>query len=235
MNKTKIAIIDRHDLVREGLTLMLREYSDLEIVGDWRNSEDALPHLANNAANVIILDAPGHGGECLKALARLKQVASQVRIIVLTNSSNLSELTLVFKSGASGYISKHTATATFLDAIREVNKGKAFVEQEMKEQLVSNYLNIGHVGELKTATQLTNREQQVLLLLAQGTKPKDAASQLGLSPKTVETHKYRLMHKLSLSNQSDIVRYAANQGWLQPGLRESQDPAIWNGLNLAKS
>lgn len=235
MSKTKIAIIDSQDLVREGLNLMLREHSDLEILGHWRNSEDALPHLANNEADVIILDASGPGGECLKALARLKQVSSQIKVIVLTNYSDLSELIMVFKSGATGYVSKRSASATFLGAIREVSKGKAFIEQEMKEQLVLGYLNIGNVGKFKAATVLTDREQQVLLLLAQGKRPKDAASQLGLSPKTVETHKYRLMHKLSLSNQADLVRYAADRGWLQPGLPESQDFATWNGLTSAKS
>jgi len=234
MKKTRVAIISEQSLVRECLALMFRESHDFEVIGHWENGLAALPHIAGDAAEVILLGSSGQKDECVNSLLQLKQAASQARIMVLTDHPNLGELKMVFKSGAAGYIGNNTITSALLDAVRQIKEGKAFVDSEIRDELVLHYLELERGEKLQVNRALSLREQQVLLLLAQGHKAKDAASQLGLSHKTVETYKYRMMAKLSLCNITDIVRYATSQGLLQAELPESPDFDARVSLALAE-
>lgn len=223
MNKTRVAIIKKQALLRECLVLLLREQPDFDVIGHWGSSEEALPYIADNIADVIILDISEDRGGDMAGLPRLKRATSQTRIVVLTGHPNMNELKITFKLGASGYTSQNTPTDTFLEAIRKIQREGTYVAFEVKEQLVSSYLERVQMGELKVMMDLTPREQQVLRLLAQGYKAREAATQLGLSHKTVETYKYRLMTKLCLSNHADLVQYAAGKGWLKFEPPKSQD------------
>lgn len=223
MNKTKVAIIEKQGLVRECLALLIGRHPNFKVLGHWESSQEALPHIANNAADIILLDASEKRFDSSGTILQLRTVASQTRIMALTNHLNLDELIMLFKSGVTGYISKQANTDTFFAAICEVKKGKAFVDIEIREALIARYLDPRRIGESGNGMTLTTREQEVFHMLAQGYMAKDIASQLGLSHKTVELHKYHVMRKLSLQNQADLVRYATRQGLLPAELLPAQE------------
>lgn len=225
MKKTKVAIIKKEFLLRECLAFSFKGQPEFEVIGHWESSRDALPYLADNAADVLILDLAELRGGDMAGLPYLRTAVGQAMIMILTSQPSLNELRMVFKQGATGYISQNISVNAFFDAVRSVARGNTYVPFEVKEQLVSSYLERCQIGELKVMMELTPREQQVLRLLAQGYKAREAANQLGLSHKTVETYKYRLMTKLCLSNHADLMQYAAGMGWLQFESRQSVDLA----------
>ena len=225
MNKTKVAIIEKQSLVRECLALLIGRHPNFEVLGHWESSQEALPHIANNAADIILFDASENRLESRNAMFQLRDVASRTRFMALTNHLNLDELVMLFKLGVTGYISKQATTDTFLNAIREIKKGKPFVDIEIREALIARYLECRRIGESGNSITLTAREQEVFHLLVKGYMARDVASLLGLSQKTVELHKYHVMRKLSLHNQADLVRYAARQGLAPAELLKARESA----------
>lgn len=234
MNKTKVVIIDQQRLVRECLSLLIGRHPDFEVLGHWESSQEALPHIANKVAGIILFDASEKRFEYRSTIFQLREVAGQARIMALTNHLNLDELIMLFKLGVTGYISKQANTDTFFDAIRELTKGKAYVDIDIREALIARYLEYWRLGQSGNKIALSAREQEVFDLLVKGYMTRQVASLLGLSNKTVELHKYHMMRKLSLHNQADLVRYAAGQGLLPVDLQQAQGSAAERGLAFAE-
>lgn len=234
MNKTKVAIIDQQRLVRECLSLLIGRHPDFEVLGHWESSQEALPHIANKVAGIILFDASEKRFEYRSTIFQLREVAGQARIMALTNHLNLDELIMLFKLGVTGYISKQANTDTFFDAIGELTKGKAYVDIDIREALIARYLEYWWIGQSGNKIALTPREQEVFHLLVKGYMNRDVVLLLGVSQKTVELHKYHVMRKLSSSNQADLVRSAARQGLLPAELLEAQKPTAEHGLTFAE-
>lgn len=234
MNKTKVAIIEKQNLVRECLALLIGMHPSFEMLGHWESSQEALPHITNNAPDIILFDVCEKRHESRSTMFQLRSVASQTRIMALTDHLNLDELIMLFKLGVTGYISKHATTDAFLDAIREVKKGKPFVDIGIREALISRYLECWPSGKSGNGMRLSPREQEVFHLLGQGYMTKDVASLLGLSRKTVELHKYHVMRKLSLHNQADLIRYAAHQGMAPAELLKARESTVERSLTFAE-
>jgi DNA-binding NarL/FixJ family response regulator len=201
----RVVIADDHTIVREGLKQLLGAAPDLEVVGEARDGHEAVKIVRDTEFDVLLLDLsmPGKGG-----MELIKQVRSEkpgVRIVVLSMHAEHQYAVRAIKTGASGYLTKDSAATQLVAAIRKVAGGGAFISAEVAEQLA---LSAMPHAEGPPHASLSNREYQVFQLLVAGNSVSDIALQLNLSVKTVSTHKARLMEKMSLANQTELIHYA---------------------------
>ena len=201
----RVIIADDHTIVRDGLKQLLSAESDLEVVGEARDGHEALKIARDTDFDVLLLDMsmPGKGG--MELIKQVKSEKPKVRILVLSMHAEHQYAVRAIKSGASGYLTKDSASMQLLSAIRKVAGGGAFISAEVAEQLAHSAMP--H-AEGPPHASLSDREYQVFQLLVAGTSVSEIAQQLNLSVKTVSTHKARLMEKMGLANQTELVRYA---------------------------
>lgn len=213
---TRIVIADDHAIVREGLKRIVSEPADLEVVDEAADGNDVMRIVRSLEFDVLVLDLsmPGRSGMELIKLVHAEK--PKLRILVLSMHQELQYAVRSIKSGASGYLTKESAPALLVQAIRKIAAGGAFISSEVAEQLA-----LGAMPGSQSAPHecLTDREFQVMRALVAGDSVTVIADALKLSGKTVSTHKANLMHKMGLSNQSELIRYAIRHGLAgDPGL-----------------
>ena len=201
----RIVIADDHTMVREGLKQVLSAASDLALIGEARDGTEAMQRVRELEFEVLVLDLsmPGRSGTEL-----IKQVHAEkpkLRILVLSMHEEKQYAVRAIKSGASGYLTKDSASADLISAIRKVAGGGAFISAEVAEQFA---LGAMPNTEGPPHSALSNREFEVFNLLVSGLAVSHIAEQLNLSVKTVSTHKARILQKMDLHNQTDLIRYA---------------------------
>jgi DNA-binding NarL/FixJ family response regulator len=201
----RVAIADDHTIVREGLKQLLSASSDLEVVGEARDGHEALKIVRENDVDVLLVDLsmPGRSGMELIKLAKAEK--PRLRVLVLSMHAEQQYAVRAIRAGASGYLTKDSATTQLVAAIRKVAGGGAFISAEVAEELARSAMPR---GEGPPHSSLSDREYQVFQLLVSGKSVSDIGAQLNLSVKTVSTHKARLMEKLGLANQTELVHYA---------------------------
>lgn len=205
----RIAIADDHTIVREGLKQLLSATDDLSVVGEAQNGHEVMQRVRELDFDVLLLDLsmPGRSGTDL-----IKQVHAEkpkLRILVLSMHQEQQYAIRAIRSGAAGYLTKESASAQLVSAIRKVAGGGAFISAEVGELLALGAMpNVdGPVHE-----SLSDREFQVFRLLVSGKSVSEIADLLTLSVKTVSTHKARIMQKMNLHNQTELIRYAIGHG-----------------------
>ena len=201
----RVVIADDHTIVREGLKQLLSAASDLQVVGEARDGHEALKIARETDFDVLLLDMsmPGKGGTEL--IKQVKSEKPKLRILVLSMHAEHQYAVRAIKSGASGYLTKDSASTQLVSAIRKVAGGGAFISAEVAEQLAHSAMP--H-AEGPPHASLSDREYQIFQLLVSGKAVSDIAENLNLSAKTVSTHKARLMEKMGLANQTELIRYA---------------------------
>ena len=201
----RVVIADDHTIVREGLKQLLGAATDLEVVGEARDGHEALKIVRDTEFDVLLLDLsmPGKGG--MELIRHVRDEKPKVRIVVLSMHAEHQYAVRAIKTGASGYLTKDSATTQLVAAIRKVAGGGAFISAEVAEQLA---LSAMPHAEGPPHASLSNREYQIFQFLVAGKSVSDIALQLTLSVKTVSTHKARLMEKMGLANQAELVHYA---------------------------
>ncbi|MES2971968.1 MAG: response regulator transcription factor [Pseudomonadota bacterium] len=206
---TRIVIADDHAIVREGLKRIVGEAEDLEVVDEAGDGNEVMRIVREREFDVLVLDLsmPGRSGMELIKLAHAER--PKMRILVLSMHQELQYAVRSIKSGASGYLTKESAPAQLVQAIRKLAGGGAYISAEVAEQLA---LGAMPGSQAVPHESLSDREFQVFRALVDGTSVTDIASALKLSVKTVSTHKSNLMQKMGLANQSDLVRYAIKHG-----------------------
>ena len=204
-----IVIADDHAIVREGLKRIVTSAPDLEVVHEAPDGNAVLRLVREHDFDVLVLDLsmPGRSGMELIKLVRSEK--PRLRVLVLSMHQELQYAVRAIKSGASGYLSKESAPALLVEAIRKVAGGGAFISAEVAEQLALGAMPGGRAASHES---LSGREFEVFRLLADGVSVTDIGTRLHLSVKTVSTHKANLMHKMGLNNQSELVRYAIRNG-----------------------
>jgi DNA-binding NarL/FixJ family response regulator len=209
----RIVIADDHAIVREGLKRIVASGEDMEVLAEAADGTEVMQRVRELQFDVLVLDLsmPGRSGMELIKLARSEKPA--LRILVLSMHQELQYAVRAIRSGASGYLTKESAPAELLQALRKIAAGGAYVTSEVAEQLA---LGAMPGGTAATHESLSPREFEVLRLLAGGMSVTEAAGQLTLSVKTVSSHKANLMQKLALHNQSELVRYAIRHGLADP-------------------
>lgn len=205
----RVAIADDHAIVREGLLLILRAEEGIEVVGEAKDVDGAVELVSATQPDVLLLDLNLGAESGLDALPRLREVAPSTAVLVLTMQKDALHARHALDAGAAGYVVKDSATRELVRALRTVNSGGTYVEPELGAALIRQRV------ELEDEP-LTERERQVLALLALGHTNAQVAGELVLSVRTVEAHRARIQEKLRISGRSEMVRYALDHGLIEP-------------------
>lgn len=211
MSKLKVLLADDHPVVRSGLKGLIDAQDDMRVIGEVIDGSAAVQAAHDLRPDVVVMDVsmPGVGG--VEATERIRRDVPSVRVLALTAHEDRGYLQLLLKAGASGYVLKRAAADDLVRAVRTVAAGGTYVDPSVAGQLVGN---TGSVGGTEHAGELSERESEVLRLIAQGHAVKQIASRLDVSVRTVETYKARGMEKLGLATRAELVRFAVRQGWL---------------------
>jgi len=208
----RIVLADDHGIVRAGLRALLDSQPDMEVVAEAPDGPTAvdLARAENPTLVITDLSMPGGGMETIREITSLP---NQVRVLVLTVHAEERYLLPVLEAGGSGYVRKSSAHTDLLDAVRTVARGEVFLDPAATKTLLRGYLGRVRTGdEIDLVEVLSDRERDVVKLTAEGYTAQQAADQMALSPKTVETYRHRAMQKLGLTNRAELVRYALRAG-----------------------
>ena len=215
MEKITILIVDDHAVLRTGLKLLLESQMDMEIIGETGSGIEALKLAKELKPRVILLDLSLEDINGIDILSELKAIDPSIKILVLTMHDDEGYLHKVLEGGGDGYILKKAADIELITAIRAVNRNEVFLDPSLTRAVLKNIYNTHRQesadGEKKEET-LSNREKEVLRLVALGYTNKQIAKELVVSIKTVESHKARIREKLNMSYRSDLVKYAIQKG-----------------------
>jgi DNA-binding NarL/FixJ family response regulator len=215
MKKLEVLLADDHKIVREGLRLLISSQPDMHVAGEAGTGREVLAQARHLHPDVVVMDLAMPELNGLQATLLLKAEHPASRILVLTMYDDEKYLLQVCKAGAAGYVLKRSAGEDLLRAIRTVAQGGFYFDPTLAgKALINSNKPTGHPFPAGMA-ELSRREKEVLILLAWGYSNKEAAAELGLSTKTVETYRVRIAEKLGLRSRTDIVHYALRQGWLE--------------------
>jgi two-component system, NarL family, response regulator NreC len=227
-NKIRVIIADDHAILRAGLRMLINAQPDMTVVADVQNGQQAIETTSELKPDVVLLDItmPVSGG--LHAIAEILKRYPAVRVLLLTMHSEPAYLRTALAAGASGYVLKKSVDADLLSAIRAVQRGRRYVDSELAGTLLDEVIG-AKKDDSPSAGQgklLSDREMQVLTLVAEGFSSREIANRIYVSTKTVETYRARFAEKLGLKTRADVVRYALDLGLLSaerfiPPKRES--------------
>ena len=215
MNKLRILLADDHDMVREGIKMLINAQPDMEVVGEAATGEIAVSKISKLAPDVIVMDISMPELNGLKATMKIKREFPAVKILTLSRHSDDGYLQQLLKAGTNGYILKQSAPEELINAIRVVGGGGNYIDPTLMEKVMSGYVRQSTALKNTSKVELSDRETQIVRLIAWGYSNKEIAARLQISIKTVEAHKANSMRKLGISSRIDIVRFASLQGWLE--------------------
>jgi DNA-binding NarL/FixJ family response regulator len=201
----RVVIADDHTIVREGLRQLLQASTDFDVVSEAQNGHEVMQRVRELDFDVLLLDMSMPGKSGMELIKQVKSERPKLRILVLSMHQEHQYAVRAIKAGASGYLTKESASSQLAAAIRKVACGGAFISAEVAEQLA---LGAMPQAEGLPHTALSDREYQVFRLLVSGKTVSDIGEQLNLSVKTVSTHKARLLQKMGVANQTELVHYA---------------------------
>lgn len=212
MNPYSIVLADDHVMFRKGLKRIITEVAGLEVIGEANDGMELLDLLKNNRPHLIILDISMPKLRGLEAAREIKHAYPNIKILILTMHKKKEFVHQAMEAGAEGFLLKEDADTELLQAITALRKGKKFISPLLTSELMDLAM-----GE-STPDLLTNRERQVMKLLAEGKSHKEIADFLYISIFTVRSHRERIMRKLSLKNLAALVKYAIGHGYLSDDL-----------------
>jgi len=212
MSKIRILVADDHGIVRKGLRFLLDRQPDMEVVGEASEGREAVRLSEELAPNVVIMDVAMPQLNGIDAAAQIIKSNPSIRIVMLSMYADESYLVRALSAGAKGYLLKDSAEVDIVRAVGVVSKGRPFFSPQISQSLLEDYVRTLQQRGLQDSYELlTDREREVLQLLAEGKSNKEVATILDLSTYTVETHRTNLMHKLNLHNTAEIVLYAVRK------------------------
>ncbi|MBT9536749.1 MAG: response regulator transcription factor [Nitrospirae bacterium] len=212
MSKIKVMIADDHALVREGISAFLRMSSDIEVVGEAADGLEAIEVAREINPDVILMDIamPRLGG--LEATIELKKICPNTKILIVTQYDDKEYVNRLLKAGVSGYILKRSAGTDLIAAIKAVSRGEFYLCPALASDVIDGYLGKKEITVEEPYERLTDREKQVLKLIAEGHTHKEIADMLNISAKTVIAHQTNLTEKLGISSRSALIRFALQKG-----------------------
>lgn len=226
MEKIRLLLVDDHDIVRTGLKTFLQTQDGFEIVAEARDGEEAIKRALEVHPNVILMDITMPRVDGLEATRRLRVLCPNCLVLALTVHDDKQYFMEMVNAGASGYITKQAAGDDLVEAIRTVAGGQVFLQPALARWLLEDYQRLAN-QEAGNATKpgvvpngneivgldvLSQRERQVLELVAQGMNNQQIGQQLGLSPKTIARHRERIMNKLNMHSRTELVKFAIRTG-----------------------
>lgn len=207
--RIRVFLLDDHAIVREGLRLLLCKHHDIEAVGEGGTAEEALAF--KGPADVILADLVLPDARGSKLVAALRERHPDVRILVLTMVDNPADVHLALLAGADGYMLKEAAASELVDALRRVAAGEGYLQPSLGA-IVTRGSESGHVGDGRPVEPLSERERDVVRLVALGHTNVEVGELLGIAQRTVEAHRTHILRKLDIRSRAELVRYAAETG-----------------------
>jgi two-component system, NarL family, response regulator NreC len=214
MKKLRILLADDHKVVRDGLRLLIDGQRDMRVVGEASNGKEALQQARELKPEVVVMDLSMPELNGLQATERLKAERPEIKVVALTVHEDTSYLLQLCKAGAAGYVLKRSAGDDLIRAIRAVAAGGLHYDPTVASKALTGRLGESPRKAGLHPADLSEREKEVLILVAWGYSNKEIAGDLDLSIKTVETYRVRISEKLDLRSRAEIVQYALRQGWL---------------------
>ncbi len=213
MPKIKLVLADDHAVVRSGLRMLLQAQPDMEIVGEAESGTQALNQVRTLQPDVILMDIQMPGMNGIEATRQIKEAYVDTAVLALTMHEDDQYFFEMLQAGASGYLPKRAAPDELVRAIRTVSRGEVFLYPSLATRLVQTYVG-GDAGDDSVAlvSDLTPREKEVLVLIAEGLTNPEIADKLVISVKTVDRHRENIMRKLNLHSRIDLVKYAIRHG-----------------------
>jgi two-component system invasion response regulator UvrY len=208
----KAMLVDDHAVVRMGFRLLLQGTSDIQVVAEANSGEEAVRLYPEVRPNVVVMDIsmPGIGG--LEAIGRILAREPAARILVLSGHEDVMHARRVLKAGAAGYLTKRSAAEELIQAIRQVDQGKTYLEPSIAQQMAVQQLS----GQKNPVDMLSEKEFKVFLALARGQSVQEIADIMSLSPRTIGTHLYNIKQKLGASNSAELAIIAIRAGLMEP-------------------
>jgi DNA-binding NarL/FixJ family response regulator len=207
-----VLLVDDHETVRQGLKLLINAQPDMRVVEDVGTGRLAVQRAAALRPSVVVLDVSMPEVNGIEAARAIAAVAPDVAIVALTRYSDDGYVQALLGAGASGYVLKQSASSELLNAVRAAAEHRRYLDKALTDKVAGAFM--ARYGSAERTLRITDREAEVLRLIAVGHSNKEIAGELDLSIKTVEAHKANAMRKLKLRGRVDIVRYAVQQGWL---------------------
>lgn len=213
MDKVRVLIAEDHGIVRDGIRLLLQAEPDMEVVGEACDGRSALEQTLLLHPDVVLMDLGLPVVNGIEATSQTHERCPEVKVLALTVHDSDDYFFRALSAGASGYVLKGAASGELLQAIRSVHRGEIYLNPSLNKRLVTDYLRrVRHGEESDSYSSLTEREREVLRLIAEGYTNQEIAGKLILSPSTVQTYRSRLMEKLSLQSRVDLIKYAIRRG-----------------------
>jgi DNA-binding NarL/FixJ family response regulator len=207
-----IVLADDHRVVRQGLRALLEAEPDFSVVGEAGDGLEALQLIEQLKPNVLVLDLMMPGLNGLEVTRQAGKYSSHTRIVILSMYANEAYVLEALGNGASAYVLKDSSSADLVLAVREAAGGRRYLSPPLSDRAIEAYQEKAKAAALDNYETLTTREREVLQLAAEGNTSSEIAARLGISPRTAETHRTHLMHKLGLHTQADLIRYALRRG-----------------------
>ncbi|SFR38666.1 two component transcriptional regulator, LuxR family [Marinobacter gudaonensis] len=212
----RVLVVDDHELVRSGITRMLADNPDIDVIGQASSGEDAIDFVRQKRPDIVLMDIrmPGIGG--LEATRRILRTDDSIRVIVVTACADDPYPTRVMQSGASAYITKGADIKEMVRAIRMAHSGQRYISPEIAQKMALKQLggDRDEDGELSLFERLSEREMQIAMMVVDCQKVQDISDKLCLSPKTVNSYRYRIFEKLEISSDVELALMAVRLGLL---------------------
>lgn len=214
--KIRILLADDHTILRAGLKMMLNAQPDMEVVGEAQDGRQAVQEAQRIQPDVILMDITMPELNGIEATKQIKRIMSDVRILVLTMHEHDEYVFQALRAGAAGYMLKEAADTELITAIHVIKSGQFYLSPTAQSVVVGDYLQRVRTGEERDSySSLTEREREILKLVAEGHTNNQIAERLVISPKTVDTHRTHIMDKLNLHSRAELVKYAMRRGLLE--------------------
>ncbi|MBC8509351.1 MAG: response regulator transcription factor [Chloroflexi bacterium] len=210
--KIRVLLVDDHQVLREGLRVLLDEESDIHVVAEAGSAEGAIKQILTFAPDIVVMDLGLPGKSGLEAIQEIRKEKFPVRIIVLSMHSGRELVMEALQAGSDGYVPKSSAHTDLLQAIRTVYQGKRYLHPDAATAVVDELLDKREEAQMLEI--LSDREKEVLRLIAMGFTSREIGEQLSLSPKTVDTYRQRSMEKLGLKHRSEVIQFGLRAGLL---------------------
>jgi two-component system response regulator NreC len=213
VGKIKLLLVDDHKIVRAGLRMLFLAEEDMEIVAEASSGAEALTAVAHAQPDVVIMDVAMPGMSGIEATRRIKEISPETAVLALTMHEDEQYFFEMLNAGASGYVPKRAAPDDLVSAIRAVSQGQVFLYPSLARLLVQDFLQRSESDAATEAVEeLTPREREVLIAIAEGHTNREIAEMLVISVKTVDRHRENIMRKLNLHNRVELVKYAIEKG-----------------------
>ena len=215
MSKIRVLLAEDHTIVRKGLRALLEEEASIEVIGEAEDGREAVQKTQELLPDVVLMDLSMPGLSGLEATRQIKKRVPEVKVVVLTRHANEEYVFQILRAGALGYVVKKAAPTELILAIQSVYRGDSFLSPAISRPVIEEYIRKAEAMVENRYDTLTNREREVLQLIAEGHSSREIAGLLHITERTVRTHRGHLMDKLDIHSTAELAQYAVRKGVIE--------------------